>query len=202
MQGVEGWGATTRPCYDSICYSLWYQMVLFLDAISSPHPSPCLVLCRLLSSSALPRPSPAACHPLPDFVTKFAALVDCRCNCRPLLLHRSPCQRYDIAPAVVAVTPRRRSCEMLMSTSTLASTAFASHLRPLAEQRCRLCSHVAPNACRCHCCCCRGHLRIVGIFAATPTFVEPTPPGEPSCRNLQVRRRARLCPISFLLIVA
>ena len=164
------------------------------------HASSCVACyCRL--------PSPAR-HPPPVICCLILSrnlrpnLFNCRCNCRPLLSHPSPCQRYDIAPAVVAVTPRRRSCEMLMSTSTLASTAFASHLRPLAERRCRLCSHVAPNACRCHCCCCRGHLRVVVIFAATPTFVEPTPPGEPSCRNLQVRRRARLCPISFLLIVA
>ena len=73
MQGVEGWGATMRPCYDSICYSLWYHMVLFYDAVSSPPHRPCLFLCCLLSLSAVCRLSSAAHHLLPAFVAEFAA---------------------------------------------------------------------------------------------------------------------------------
>ena len=88
----------------------------------------------------------------------------------PALVALSYCQRYNIAPAVVAVRPRCRSCEMLMLMSTLASTAFASRRGPLAERRCRVHSHVAPNAHRCRCCCCRCHLRVVVVIAATPTI--------------------------------
>ena len=111
-------------------------------------------------------------------------------------------QRYDIAPTIVVLTPRCRSCETLMLTSTLVLTVFASRRQPLAEWRCRIHSHVAPDTRCCRCChhCCL--LRVVVVIAATPTIVEPTPPGEPSCRHLPVRRRSRLHPISFLLVVA
>ena len=154
--------------------------------------SPAIVFCR----------PPPVIHCLLLSKNLPPILVDCPCHHRSLLSHHSPCQRYNIVPPVVAVTPRCRSCEMLMATSTLAWTAFALRPQPLAEQRCRVRSHVAPNArrCRCHCCC--RHLRVVVVIAATPTIAEPMPSGEPSRRHLLVRRRARLCPISFLLIVA
>ena len=204
MQSVEGWVATKRSSYDSICYSLWYHMVLFYDATSSPlpWPMPLLVL-----------PSIVICHPPPVIRCQSSAACYCLRNSPPNLVNCCPChrlrslhclprQRYGIAPTVVAVMPRCRSREMLMSMSTLALTAFASWLQPLAKRRCRVGSHVAPNAFCCRCCCRRCHLCIVVVIAATPTIVEPMPPGEPSRRHLMVRQQAYLHPISFLLIVA
>ncbi len=151
------------------------------------HASTCVACyCRLPN---------AARHPLPVIRCLLSSqnlppnLVDCRHRHRPLLSHCLPCQRYDIAPTVVAVLPQCRSPEMLMLTSTLASTAFALHRGPLAERHCGVHSHVAPDAhhcsCRRHCRHC--HLPIVVVIAATPTIVEPMPPGEPSRRHLPVR---------------
>ncbi len=89
------------------------------------------------------------------------------------------------------MTPRCRSCETLMSMSTLALTAFASWLQPLAKRRCRVGSHIAPNAFCCHCCHRWCHLCIVVVIAATPTiavalygtiwyyFTTPSPPPPP-----------------------
>ena len=54
-------------------------------------------------------------------------------------------------PTVVAVTSRCKSRETLITTSTWVSTVFASHCQPLAEQRCRVRSHVSPDA-RHRCC--------------------------------------------------
>jgi hypothetical protein len=99
----------------------------------------------------------------------------------PTLVAPSYRQCYDIPPAVVVVTPRCRSCETLMSTSTLASTAFASCRQPLAERHCRV------RFRRCHCCHCCCHLHVLVVIAATPTIAEPTPPGEPSRHHLPVR---------------
>ena len=53
-------------------YYSYHIIVLFYDAASS-LPCPCLIFCCLMSSSAIRRPSSAACHPLPAFVAKFAA---------------------------------------------------------------------------------------------------------------------------------
>ena len=76
-----------------------------------------------------------------------------------------------------------------MSMSTLASTAFASWLKPLAKQRCRAGSHVAPKARHCRCCHCRCHLQVVVVIAAIPTIAEPTLSGEPSRPHHPVRRQ-------------
>ena len=197
---MEGWGATTRPCYNSICYLLSMVpngIILQRRLLPPPPPIPLLV-----------SPAIAVRCPLP--IIRCLLLLRnsppnlgeyCRHH-RPLSLHPSPHQRYDIAPAVVPMTPQCRSREMLMLMSTLASTVFALRCRPLVERRCHVHSHIAPDARRCRCCRHRCHLRVVVVIAATPTIAEPMPPGEPSRRHLPVRQRACLCPISFLLIVA
>ena len=48
----------------------------------------------------------------------------------------------------------------------------------MAERRCHVRSHVAPNAC--HHCCCHRPLRIVAVIATTPTIAELAlpPPGK------------------------
>ena len=125
--------------------TIWY----YCKTPPPPPPRPCLFLCCLLSLSAVRRPSSAARHPPPVIRCLLLSqnsppnLVDCRRRHRPLSSHHSPRQHYDIAPAIVAVTPQCRSRETFMSTSSLALTAFASLRRPLAEQRCRVRSHVA-----------------------------------------------------------
>jgi hypothetical protein len=151
------------PAHASSCVTCYCR----LPSIAR-HP-PSVICCLLLSQNSPPN------------------LVDCRRRHRPLLLHRSPCQRYDIAPAIVAVTPQCRSRETLMSTSTLASTAFASRRQPLAEWRCRVRSHVAPDACRCRYWCRCHHLRVVVVIVATPTIAEPMLPDELSRHHLPVR---------------
>ena len=166
--------------------------------------NPLLTLTALVPLSASHYPLSSRCLPAAAIVPATPSLLRLLSSRLPPLTLSVPSyrQRYDIAPAIVAVTPRCRSCEMLISMSTLASTVFASHRRPLAERLCHVHSHVSPDAhCRRFCRCCR-HLHFVVVIAATPTIAEPLRPGEPSRRHLPVRRQARLCPISFLLIVA
>ena len=109
--------------------TIWYYFTTPSPPPPIAHASSCVACYRCLPS--------AACHPPPIICCLLSSqnlppnLVDCRCRHRPLLLYCLPCQHYDIAPTVVAVMPRRRSCERLMLMSMLASTAFALRHRPL-----------------------------------------------------------------------
>ncbi len=103
------------------------------------HASSCVACYRCLPSAARHLPPAIRCLLLLQNLPPN--LVDCCCCHRPLVVHRLLCQRYKIASAVVAVTPRCRSRETLMSTSTLVSNVFASRCQPLAEWCCCVCSH-------------------------------------------------------------
>ncbi len=190
--------------------ALPFALARSMHRIMRPHAlvNPLLTPTALVTLSASHYPLSSRCLPpaanvaaIPSSLQLLLSLLP-----PPTLVAPSYRQRYGIAPAFVTVTPRCRSRETLISTSTLVSTAFASRRQPLVERRCRFRSHVAhdarhpplsslsssssPHHSR-HCC-----------LAATPTIAEPTPPGEPSRRHLPVRGQAHLCPISILLIVA
>ncbi len=148
----------------------------------------------LLTPTALV-PLSASHYPLLSRCLPAAAIVAATPSLLRLLLSRLPPpalvalsyrQRYNIAPAVVAVMPQCRSCEMLILTSRLASTAFPLCRQPLAERRCRIRSHVALDACRRRCCCCHHHLCIVVVMAAL------LPPLQLQSQCHQVSRRAAI----------
>ena len=129
--------ALTRTMRGIICpYTLANPLLTptALVALSASH-YPLLSHC--LPSATIVAAPPSSLRPLSSHLPP------------PTLVAPSYRQRYDIAPIVVTMTPQCRSRETLMLTSTLALTAFASCCQPLAEWRCRVRSHVAPDARRC-----------------------------------------------------
>ena len=145
-----------------------------LPSDSLHHPPPAVHTTTPPASSLLqppPHPDCSRCSvrtSLPAIIAATPSLLQLLSSCHPLpaLVASSYCQRYGIVSVVVAMTPRCRSRETLISTSTLALTAFASRPCPLAQRRCGVHSHIAPNARRRRCCCCCHHLCVVVVIAA------------------------------------
>ena len=168
--------------------ALPFALARMMRRIMHPHAlvNPLLTPTALIALSTSHYPLLSRCLPPTAIVAATPSLLQLLLSrlLLPALVTPSYPQRYDIAPTVIAMTPRCRSRETLISTSTLASTAFVLRCRPLAERRCRVCSHVAPNARRCHCHPRCHHLCGVVVIAAL------LPPLQLRSQRCQVSRHA------------
>ena len=168
--------------------ALPFALARTMRQIMCPHAlvNPLLTPTALIALSASHYPLSSHCLPAATIVVATPSLLRLLASrlLPPVLVASSYRQCYNIAPAIVAVTPRCRSRETLISTSLLALTAFASRHQPLAEQRCRIRSYVAPDARRRRCFHCCRHLHLVVIIAAL------LPPLQLRSLCCQVSRRA------------
>ena len=125
MPGLEGWHATMRPCYDSICYSLWYHIGIILRHRLLPprvHASSFISCCC--------HPPSTAYHPPPVIRCLLSSrnlppnLVDCCCRHRPLSSHHSPPHRLTrrmvrCPPSVRQHCHHRHCCNPLLTPTAL-----------------------------------------------------------------------------------
>ena len=133
MQGMEEWGARTRPCYNSICYSLRYHMVLYFKTPPPPPPqaSSCVACFRCPPSTA--RRPPPAIHCLLLLQNLWPNLVNC-CPChRPLSFHHLPLRHLTHriirrSPSTRRHCHRHHCCNPLLTLTALVALSASHYL--------------------------------------------------------------------------